>query len=109
VRFADLVVRRAEKVRVRYAGNLHGVLKGEKDSALRTLFRWHRQQVLAVVCHRSARDLVRRVARQHLRERALARPVWTHHGVDLAGVHREVDALEDFLIADRGVKIFDFD
>ena len=66
----------------------------------------HLEQILAVVRHRAAGDLVRRIARQHLRERALARAVRAHDRVDFAGVHGEVDALEDRLIADAGFEVF---
>ena len=48
-------------------------------------------------------------ARQHLRQRALARPVGAHDGVHFAGIHREIDALENFAIANRGVQIFNFE
>ena len=41
------------------------------------------------------------MARQHARERALARAVRSHDGVDLAGVDAEVDAAQDRLAADR--------
>ena len=42
-------------------------------------------------------DLVRRMTREHLRERALAGPVRSHDGVHLARVHGEVDPAEDLL------------
>ena len=39
------------------------------------------------------------MARQHLGQRALARAVGPHDRVHLAGVHRQIDALEDLLVA----------
>ena len=48
------------------------------------------------------------MAGEHLGERALARAVRSHDGVDLARLHREVDALEDFLVADARVQVLDF-
>jgi hypothetical protein len=37
---------------------------------------------------------------EDLGQRAFARTVRTHDDVDLAGVHREVDALQDFVVRD---------
>ena len=48
------------------------------------------------------------MAGQHLRQRALAGAVRTHDGVHLAGVDREIDALEDLLVAGARVKVSDF-
>ena len=45
---------------------------------------------------------------QHLRERALARAVRPHDGVHLAGIHLQVDALEDLVVFNFGVQILDF-
>ena len=56
-----------------------------------------REQILAVVRHGTAGDVVRGVAGEHLRERALARAVRAHDGVDFAALHGERDALEDLL------------
>ncbi len=92
-RLADLVVRRAQEVRVRDARNLHRILEREEDARLRALFGRHREKILAVVRHGAAGDLVRRIARQHLRERALAGAVRAHDGVDFAGFDGEIDAL----------------
>ena len=51
-----------------------------------------REQVDAVERHRPAGHLVARAAHDHVRQRRLARAVRSHHGVHLAGAHREVDA-----------------
>ena len=67
-------------------GNLHRILEREEDPRLRALFGLHLEQILAVVRDRAAGDLVRRIAGQHLRERALAGAVRPHDGVHLAGV-----------------------
>ena len=48
----------------------------------------------------TAGDLERRIAGQHLRERALAGAVGAHDRVDFARADLQGDALEDFLIAD---------
>ena len=42
-------------------------------------------------------------AGQHLGQRALARAVRPHDGVDFAGMDGEIDALRDFTIANGGV------
>jgi hypothetical protein len=41
-------------------------------------------------------------------ERRLARPVRAHDGMDLAGVHGEVEAVQDFAILDLNPEILDF-
>ncbi len=89
------------------AGDLDRILEREEDALLRALLGIHLEQILAVVVHLAAGDLVRRVSGEHLRERALAGPVRPHDRVHLAGVHREADAAKDWLIANAGVKISD--
>src|SRR5207245_8606506 len=54
------------------------------------------------------RDLVRLAPGQHLCQRALARAIGAHDGVDLAGVDSQVDAFEDFVSTDSYVQILDF-
>ena len=39
----------------------------------------------------------------------LPEPLGAHDGVDLAGVDRQVDAAEDFLVVDAGVQVLDFE
>ena len=48
-RLADLVVRRAQEVRVRDAGDLDGILEREEDALLRALLGVHLEQILALV------------------------------------------------------------
>jgi hypothetical protein len=48
------------------------------------------------------------VASYDLGEGALSRAVGSHDGVDLTGIHREIDAAEDLLIASVRSKSFDF-
>ena len=102
-RLADLVVRRAQEVRVRHAGNLDRILEGEEDARLRALLRLHLEQILAVVGDRAAGDLVRRIPGEHLRERALARAVRPHDGVHFArrSTVRSMP-LQNLLVADGG-------
>ena len=108
-RLSDLVVRRAQEVRVRDPGDLHRVLEREEDSRLRPLFGLHLQQILLPIQNRAARDLVRGVPRQHLGKSALAGAVRPHHRVHLAVAHRKIDAAEDFSIAGSGAKAADFE
>ncbi len=66
------------------------------------------EDILAIEPGRSLGDFEGRVASQHVGEGALAGSVGTHDRVDLTRVDRQVHALEDLLVLDRGVKIFDF-
>jgi hypothetical protein len=54
-------------------------------------------------------DLVARLADEHVRERALARAVGSHHGVDLARSEGQVDSLQDRYAVGAGVEVVDFD
>ena len=69
----------------------------------------HLEDVLAVVADRALGHLVGRVAGDDVGERALAGAVRPHQRVDLALVDRQVDALEDLLVLDRGVQILDLE
>jgi hypothetical protein len=88
----------AQEVRVPDAGQLHGVLEGEEDARARRLLGLHVQQLDAVEPRGAGQHLVGRVAAEHLGQRRLAGAVGAHDGVDLAGVHRQVQALEDLLV-----------
>jgi len=83
-------------------------LEGEEHTFAGALFRREFQQVFSLEDDRTLRHFVRAATGQHLGERALARAVGAHDGVDLAGLNREVDALENFLAGDDGVQITDF-
>ena len=102
-----LVVGGAQEVRVGDARDLDRILEREEEALLGALFRSHGEQILAVVRRGARRDVVARVACQHLRQRALARAVGSHDGVDLALVNAERDAMENLVLADAGVEVVD--
>ena len=106
---ADRVERRLQEVDVAHAGNLDRVLEGEEYTLARALLRLEREQVLALVEHLALRDRVAGPARQHVRERALARAVRAHDGVHLGGAHGEVEAAQDVAAAGAGVEIPDLE
>ncbi len=105
----DLVVRRPQEVGVGDAGDLDRVLEGQEHALLGPLFRLQVEQVLALVGHLAAGDRVRRVAGQHLRQRALARPVGPHDGVHFAGIHREADTAKDLPLTSRRGQVPDLE
>ena len=109
VALADGIERRLQEVHVADAGNLHRVLKRQEDAVARAVFGRQFQQIFAVVDNLAAGHRVQFAARQHLRQRALAGAVRAHDGVHFAGIHGEVDALQNFAIANRGVQIFNFE
>ena len=63
------------------------------------IFRFQRQQVLAVVDGLATGDGVVRTARQHVCEGTLAGAVGPHDGVDFPGVDLQVNAVQDFKVA----------
>src|SRR5690606_41476671 len=75
--------RRTQEVRDRNARDLHRVLEREEDPRARTLVRLHLQEVLSLVQHAAARDLVRRVPGEHLGQRALPRTRSEEHTSEL--------------------------
>jgi hypothetical protein len=84
------VERRAHEVGDRDAGDLDRVLEGQEDARVGALVRLHVQDALAAEEDVAVGHLVRRMAGDHLGERALARAVRTHDRVDLALVHLQV-------------------
>ena len=86
-------------------GHLARVLEGEEHAEPRPLVGLELQHVLAHELDGAVRDLVARMAHEHVRERALARPVRAHDGVDLALAHLEVEALEDLAALDLDVQV----
>ncbi len=109
VSLAHGVERRLEEIHIADAGNLDRILEGEENAGLSALFGVELEQVLAVVSDGAARNLIKVAAGEDLGERALARAVGAHDGVHLACVHGKGDALENFTVADGGVKIVDFE
>ena len=98
----------AEEIGVADARQLDRILEGEEQAGRRTLLWLHGQDVLAEEGDRAARDLIALTAGEHIGERRFARAVGTHDGMNLALGDREIDALEDFLIIDRGRQALDF-
>ena len=102
---ADRVQRRLQEVDVAHPGDLDRVLEGQEDALAGALFGRQGQEVLALEEDLACGDGVARPAGQHVGERALAGAVRAHDGVDLAGLHREVEAAQDLVVADPGVKV----
>jgi hypothetical protein len=89
------VVGLLQQVDVLHPGDLHRVLEAQQQAFAGALLGLQCEQILAHVFHGAAGHLVAVAAAEDLAERALARAVRTHDGVDLARLHLEVDALED--------------
>ena len=107
-RLALRVERGAQERHRADAGNLDRILEGQEHAGDGALVRLHLQEVLAVVEHLALGDLVLLLAGEHVGERRFAGAVRPHDGVHLAGVHGEVDAVQDFLAADFDVQVLDF-
>ena len=104
-RLAVRVDRRLQEVAVADAGDLDRILEGQEEAGVGPLFRRHLLQVLAVELQRARSDLVVLLARENLGQRALARAVRPHHGVNFARADLEIHTLQDFLFFDLRVKV----
>jgi hypothetical protein len=104
---AERVERGLEQVGIVDARDLDRVLEGEEHAPACALLRLEREQVLAEPGRAALGDVVAGASGQHVRERALARAVRSHDRVHLAGLHLEVQALEDLAGADLGVEVAD--
>ena len=94
-----------QEVRVVDAGNFHGVLERHEDALAGAIFRRELDEILAVVGDRSPGDFDLRMAGQRAGERALARAVRPHDGVDFALLDAQVDAAEDVFRAAADLQI----
>jgi hypothetical protein len=101
------VQRRLEEIGVVHAGNLDRVLKRHEHALAGALVRIQVEEILALVDDGAAGDLVFGMAGQRAGQRALARPVRSHDGVHLAGVHVQVDPFQDRLALDLDLEILD--
>ena len=95
----------AQEVGHFHARNRDRILKGQKQAEPGPLVRIEGQQIGAVDFDFAAGDLVFRVPRQSVRERALARAVGSHQGVDFARADLQIDPVENWQILDRDVQI----
>jgi hypothetical protein len=85
------------------ARNLHRVLERQEDALAGALFGVHFKEVLTVIQDLSSGHLVNVAPCQNACQRALSGSVRPHDGVDLALVHREVNAFQNFLFRDSRV------
>ena len=99
--------RRAKEVGIRDAGDLHGILKGEKQPGACPFIGFHLQQVDSIHGHAAGGDFIIRMAADHFAQRALARAVRPHDRGDLALLDLEIQATQDFFATDGGVQVFD--
>jgi hypothetical protein len=91
----------------RHARHLDRVLHGEKEPGLGPLPGRQVEQVDAVKGDPTGGDPIAGPAEQHMRERALARPVRSHYRVHLATTDPQVDAPQDLPAGHLGVQSFD--
>ena len=90
------------------AGQFYGVLEGQKDAFPGPVLRLHSQQVQPPVGGLPARDFVLRPAGQGIGQGAFAGAVGAHYGVDFAGAHGEVDALQNLLFVNGHAQVAHF-
>ena len=92
-------------LRDRHAGDRDGVLEGHEEAHPGALVGVGLGDVLAAEQDLPLGDLEARVAHDRVGERGLAGAVGAHQGMDLAGLDREVDALEDLLVLGLDVEV----
>src|SRR6266568_1130424 len=90
-----------------YARHFVGVLESEEETLTSSYVRRKLQNALVVKQNIPLRDDVFWVSHYGRGESALARPVWTHDGVNLALLDLEVYSFENLLAIDCGVEVFD--
>jgi len=103
------VLHHAQVLGDRHAGDRHRVLERHEQAHAGALVGVGLGDVLAVEDDLALGHLEVRVTHDDVGERRLARPVRPHEGVDLALADREVDALEDLLVARLGVEVLDLE
>ncbi|ODN71252.1 hypothetical protein A6302_01449 [Methylobrevis pamukkalensis] len=93
------------------ARDLDRILEGEEEARRRALVRPHLQDRLAVEQDVAFGDLIVVLARQDIGQGRLAGAVRAHDGMDLAGLHDEVDALQDLgaVFGDAGMQVLDLE
>ena len=84
------------------------ILERQEQALGGALVRRHAENALAVEQHVALGDFVVVLAGQHIGERRLARAVRPHDGRDLALLDGQRQAVEDFLVLDLDMQIFDF-
>src|SRR6185436_12894554 len=96
-----------EESQISHPGDLDRVLEGDEQPRRRARLGLEGEQVLPLEANLSGGDLEGLAARQHLGERALARAIGAHDGVDLAGPDVEIDPAEDLLARRARMKVSD--
>ncbi len=89
-----------------HAGDRDRVLERQVQTFSGPLVGFHLEHVLAVELDRAVGDFIVRMTSQSVSERAFARAVRTHQGMDLARVDLEIDPLEDQRAGHRHVQVF---
>ena len=97
-----------EEVGVHDARDLDWILEGQEHALARPLLRRHRGQIAPPIEDASARDRVAVAACQRIGKRALAGAVRAHHGMHLAFRDLKVEPVQNFLVIDLDVQVFDF-
>ena len=103
--FALLVDGGAHEIGDAHAGDFNWVLKAEEDAFAGTLVDGHVEDVFPLVYYFAFGDSVFAVAGDDTGEGALAVAVGTHDRVYFAPFNLEVDAFQNFFVADGGVQI----
>jgi hypothetical protein len=106
-RLALRVQRGAQEIGVVDARDLDRILEREEQPERSARLGLELEQVPALELHRARGDLVALATGQHVAQRGLAGAVRTHDRVHLARVHREREALQDFLARDPDMEVVD--
>ena len=99
----------AQEIGDAHPGDLARVLEGEEDALARPLVGLLLEDGLPVDQDVALGDRVVGVAGDGLGHGRLAGAVGPHDGVDLAGIDREGDTLDDFLVPGGDVQVLDFE
>ena len=100
---ADGIEPRLQEVGSANPGNFDRVLKGQEDALASAAFRGHLQQILPFIAHLAGCDLIGFPSSEDVGQGTLARAIRAHNGMDLAGIHRQIDSPQDLVVADLRV------
>ena len=103
---ADRIDGLLQEVHHAHSRQFNRVLERHEHAFAGAFVHLHVQQIVAPIPHRAAVHAIVRTARQHRRQRALARAIRPHDSVYFARVNRQIDPLQDRHVLDRGFEIF---
>ena len=99
----------AQKLEIADTRNFNGVLETEEHPKSRTLLGIQLQKISSAVTNAATGHAISGMPCQHLGQGAFATAIPTHHRMDLASPHLQIDPFEDGLVLNGSVQIIDIE